>query len=214
MRTRFVSLAAAAWLVASAHAATLSPAEITKLCGEAEGPAHCGRLVETEQLKRLPSLAVREGNTLKLSLFPSGSVQFSDVDSPSGGTSYALWDYISEVNAAVLWTTRDDDIGFLVVQRATGRQTPLPAEPILAPDRQRFATADFCPTRCENVLAVWRVTRDGIRRELEWKAPERWSDAAVRWKDADTLVVEFTRDDTGESRTLERKLADPGWSRR
>jgi hypothetical protein len=35
----------------------------------------------------------------------------------------------------------------------------------------------------------------------------------VRWKDAETLVVEYTRDDDSEPRTLSRKLTDAGWSR-
>jgi hypothetical protein len=214
MRAALACGALAACVGAAALAVPLSPADVAKLCSEAEGPAHCGRLVEGEQLKRLPGLAVRDGATLRLSLFPSGSVAFTDVDTASGGSSYALWDYMSEINAAVLWTTKDDDVGFLLVQRtAGGRQTPLPAEPVISPDRQRFATADFCASRCENKLAVWRMTRDGARRELEWRAGEPWSDAVVRWKDAETLVVEYTRDDDSEPRTLSRKLADPGWSR-
>ena len=211
---RFVLFIAAASFVVAVHAVPPTPADIARLCAEAEGPAHCGRLVEAEQLKRLPGLATRDGSRLRLTLFPSGTTEFNDVDTPSGGASYALWDYINELNAAVLWTTKDDDTAFLLVQRTTGRQTPLPAEPIVSPDRQRLATADFCPTRCENRLAVWRVSREGVRRELEWTSPERWSDASVRWKDADTLVVEYTRDGESEARTLERRLADPGWSRR
>ncbi len=130
-----------------------------------------------------------------------------------GGTSYALWDYVSEINATVLWVSRDDDAGFLLVQRATNRQTPLPAEPVLSPDRQRIATADFCPQRCENLLVVWRVARDGVVRELQWAPTERWSDAGVRWKSQETLVVDYTVDGTETGKTLERRLADPGWSR-
>jgi hypothetical protein len=211
---RLLSFAATAGLAVAAHAVPPTPADIARLCAEAEGPAHCGRLVEAEQLKRLPGLATRDGDRLRLTLFPSGTTEFADVDTPSGGSSYALWDYINELNAAVLWTTKDDATAFLLVQRTTGRQTTLPAEPIVSPDRQRLATADFCPTRCENRLAVWRVSREGVRRELEWTPAEPWSDASVRWKDADTLVVEYTRDGESEPRTLERKLAEPGWSRR
>lgn len=214
MRSTLWGPALAGLIASIAAAAPLSPAEVTKLCTDAEGPVDCGRRVEAEQLKRLPGLATREGNTLKLTLFPSGSVSLSDVDTLSGGTSYALWDYFSELNATVLWTTKDDDSGFLLLQRASGRQTPLPSEPILAPDRQRFVTADFCATRCENLLAVWRVSRDGVRREAEWKPSQPWSDAGVRWKDADTLLVEYTDAASNAAGTIERKLADPSWVRR
>jgi hypothetical protein len=194
-----------------ANAASLSQAEVTKLCGEAEGLAHCGRLVETEQLKRLPGLAIRDSNTLRVTLFPGGEVTFTDVDTLSGGTTFALWDHYSAINATLLYTTKDDDAGFVLLQRATGKQTPLPSEPALAPDRQRLATADFCETRCENRLVVWRIGRDGAVREAEWKPADVWADAAVRWKDPATLIVEYTPVGASESKTLERKLGEAGW---
>jgi len=210
----FAVAALAAMLASHASALPLTPAEVAKLCGEAEGPAHCGRLVEAEQFKRLPGLAVRDGNTLRLSLFPSGNVTFDDVDTPSGGKSFALWDYLSEINAAILWTTQDDDTGFVIVQRAGGgRQTPLPAEPVLAPDRQRIATADFCAERCDNRLTVWRVSRDGVTREAAFEPAEKWTDATVRWKDPQTVLITYTREGASQSATLERRLAEPGWLR-
>lgn len=195
-----------------AWAAPLTPEEVTKLCTDADGASHCGRLVEAVQIKRLPGLVTRDGNDLKLSLFPSGSVTFTDVDAPSGGRSYALWDFFSPINAAVLWTTRDDVTGFLLVQRAGGRQTSLPAEPVLAPDRQRLATADVCGGACSNRITVWRVTKEGVTAEMSWTPPQTWSDATVRWKDERTLVLTYKTDDAGETRTLERKLGDPGWA--
>jgi hypothetical protein len=201
-------------LASHAAAAPLPADTIAKLCNDAEGPEHCGRLIEAEQQKRLPGLIVRDGRTLRVSLFPNGSVAFTDVETSSGGTSFSFWDYLSEINAAVIWRTVDDTSGFILLQRTTGKQAALPSEPALSPDRQRFATADFCATRCENALAVWRVDRDGARRELEWRPGERWIDAAVRWKDAQTLVVEYTPEGETEAKTLERKLADPSWSKR
>jgi hypothetical protein len=194
-----------------AHALPLSPMEVTKLCSEAEGLAHCGRLVEAEQLKRLPGLAVRDGNTLRVTLFPSGSITFTDVDTASGGNTFALWDHYSGINATLLFATKDDDASFVLLQRATGKQTPLPSEPALAPDRQRFATADFCESRCENRLVVWRIARDGAVREAEWRPADAWADAAVRWQDPTTLVVEYTPVGSSEPKTLERKLGEAGW---
>ncbi|HVF64009.1 MAG TPA: hypothetical protein VNE58_08445 [Casimicrobiaceae bacterium] len=212
MRPAHGALLSTTWLAASlAIAAPMTSEEVAKLCGEAEGVAHCGRLVETAQMKRLPGLAVRDGNTLRITLLPSGNATFTDVETAAGGTTFALWDHVNEINATVLLTTRDDDSAFVLLQRNTGRQTTLPAEPIVSPDRQRIATADFCSERCENKLAVWRVTRDGVRRELEWRPAEPWTDAAVRWKDADTLVVDYTAASSSESRTLTRRIGDAGW---
>ena len=206
-----VIAALAGFVISVVQAAPLSHAEITKLCGDAEGLAHCGRLVESEQMKRLPGLAVRDGSALRVSLFPSGHVTFTDVDTLSGGSSFALWDHFSGIDATLLFTTKDDEARFLLLQRATGKQTTLPSEPVLAPDRQRLATADFCETRCENRLVVWRIARDGVHRELEWKPAEAWADAAVRWQDPTTLVVEYTPVGASEPKTLQRKLGEAGW---
>lgn len=210
---RALAVAAALAALAARPALALPPTaeEIRQLCNDAEGPAHCMRLVEAQQLKRLPGLARRDGNALVVTLFPSGRTTFDDVDTLSGGTSYALWDYMSEINAVVLWTMRDDQAGFLLLQRTTGRSTAMPSAPVLAPDRQRLATADFCETRCENRLTVWRVTRDSVQREAEWTPAEPWSDAGVRWKSENTLVVDYTPAG-GAAKTLERRLDAAGWT--
>jgi len=213
MRRALATVALAALCARPAGAVPLPADEVAKLCNDAEGPAHCMRLVEAQQLKRLPGLATRDGNTLKVTLFPSGSTTFEDVDTLAGGTSYALWDYSSEINAVVLWTMRDDDAGFFLLQRITGRRTSLPSEPFVAPDRQRLVTADFCPKRCENRLTLWRISRESVVREAEWAPDEAWTDAGVRWKDAGTLVVEYTTA-AGTTGTLERKLGQPGWTKR
>jgi hypothetical protein len=213
MRRALAAAALAALCARPAGAVPLPADEVAKLCNDAEGPAHCMRLVEAQQIRRLPGLAVRDGNVLKVTLFPSGSTTFEDVDTLAGGTSYALWDYSNELNAVVLWTQRDDDAGFVLLQRTTGRRTSLPSEPFVSPDRARLATADFCATRCENKLAVWRVAREAVVREAEWQPGEPWTDAGVKWKDASTLVLEYTTA-SGVSKTLERKLGDPGWVKR
>jgi hypothetical protein len=195
-----------------ANAVALSPAEVAKLCGEAEGQAHCGRLVEAEQLKRLPGLAQRDGNTLRITLFPSGSATFTDAETVSGGTSFALWDHYSSINATLIFTTSDDDARFVLLHRATGKQTVLPSEPALSPDRQRLATADFCETRCENRLVVWRVSPNGAVREFEWRPSQPWSDASATWKDAATLTIEYSLSGETEPKLIERRLNDAGWS--
>jgi hypothetical protein len=196
-----------------AHAAPLTRGEIEAACTGAEDSAHCGRLIETVQLPRLPGLARRDGNALIVSLFPSGSRAFIDSDDPVNGRSYSLWDYLDAINSVVLYVTAGDDASFALLQRATGRLVDLPAEPRLSPDRQHFAVADVCAQHCGNEIAVWRVTRDGFRKEMRWNPGVAWSDAGATWRDADTLTIEFNVDPAGASSTIERKLTDPTWTR-
>jgi len=193
--------------------ARLTQVDIAELCANADGAAHCGRLIEAVQLKRLPGLARREGNALLVSLYPVGTATFTDVDDPVSGRSYSLWDSLDSINAVLLYTTTNEATIFTLVQRTTNRRFDLPAEPQLSPDRQRLVTADICAKGCSNEIAVWRVSRDGVRKELAWSPGPAWIDAVAAWKDADTLTIEYTVAGQQNDSTLERKLADPAWKR-
>lgn len=197
--------------VGAAHALPPTPERVMVLCNNVEGPAHCGRVVEAEQLLSLPSLAVRNGDTLRISLYPSGTRDFVDSLAANADKSYALWDYWSPINAVVLFVASGDLISYAVLQRATGALTTLPAEPFLAQDRSRVAVADFCPQQCTNELTVWRVTRDGLVRELAYKPTVPWSDVTVAWKDPDTLTIAYTAAGADAPRTIERKLTAADW---
>lgn len=215
MRSAGLRVLAGVLLAANASfapAAAPTPEQIAQICANAEGPAHCGRLIEEAQLKALPNLARRDGDTLTISLFPAGQRAFVDAIAANTEKSYALFDYWSPVNAVVLLVNVDDDASFVILQRANGQATEVPAEPVLSPDRQRIAVADFC-AKCTNELSLWRVGRDGIRKELVWKPSPAWSDGNVKWKDAETLTLQYTPAGGTESRTLERKVAATDWQR-
>jgi hypothetical protein len=206
------ALAAAAGCVSMlALGAPVSNTELAEVCAQAEDSAHCGRLVEAVQLKRLPNLARREGNVLSVSLYPSGNANFTDSDDIVNGRSYSLWDYLDGINAVLIYTTVGDNMIFTLLQRTTNRRIELPTEPQLSPDRQHLVTADICEARCTNEVAVWTVTREAIRKELVWSPGSAWTDAVAKWKDTATLSFEYAGPEgTG---TAERKLADPGWKR-
>jgi len=199
--------------VAPATAAALSSDELAVACAQTEGSAHCARKVEAIQLARLPNLATRDGSTLKVSLYPTGTTLFTDTEALNGGKAFSLWDFVSEINTVILFATDGPNASFVALQRTNGRQVVLPAEPKLSPDRARLATADFCASHCANEVAVWRVTKDGVQKELEWKPPAAWDDAGVSWKGAATLVLEFTPAGGAAGGTLELRLTDPGWRR-
>jgi hypothetical protein len=198
---------------AAAVAAPLSPDELAVACAQTDGPAHCARKVEEIQLKRLPNLAARDGGTLKVSLYPTGVTTFTDTEALNGGKSFALWDFVSEINTVVLFATDGGNASFIALQRANGRHVDLPAEPKISPDRARLATADFCASNCVNELAIWRVKKDGVQKELTWKPTQAWDDAGVSWKDSDTVVVEYTPAGRTDGATLERRLTDASWRR-
>src|SRR5437764_14096067 len=83
--------------VSSARGISLPAAQATELCANAEDHAHCGRLIEEVQLKRLPGLAVRDGDDLKVSLFPSGTRTFRDSAAIPGAKSCPLLDYFERI---------------------------------------------------------------------------------------------------------------------
>ena len=203
-----------AWLVAtSARADPIAPERMAQLCANVEGPAHCARIIEAEQLKTLPDLAKRDGDTLTVKLFPSGTRLMVDSLAADNERSYALWDYWSPINAVVLFVASGDDVSYALLQRASGQLTALPAEPVLAPDRQRIAVADFCSRKCTNEVTVWRVARDGVRKEMTYKPPADWGDVTVAWKDPDTLVLQYDPAGGGGRKSVDRKLAAGDWKR-
>ena len=197
----------------TAGATPLTQQEVVSLCGNAEDPAHCGRLIEEVQLKRLPNLARRDGSLLLVSLYPSGSATFTDSDDPVNGRSYSLWDFLNPINAVVLYSTAGESISFIVLRRTTNRRFDLPAEPQLSPDRLHIVTADVCPSRCSNEIAVWGVAPDSLAKELVLTPGESWSDVAATWKDANTLAIEYTSAGADKATIVERKLTDPVWKR-
>ena len=208
----------AAGALAAAFAGPLAAApipqdKVMELCAGVEGITHCGRRIETEQLKALPDLAKRDGDTLRVKLFPSGTRDFVDTATAGSDRGYALWDYWSPINAVVLFVTSGDEISYAVLQRATNALTALPAEPVLSPDRQRVAVADFCPARCANEVTLWRVTREGLRREATMKPAGAWADVTVAWKDEETLSIQYTTPGAAKPRSEDRVLSDRAWQR-
>lgn len=196
-----------------AGATPVTPSELAALCAGAEDQAHCGRLVEAKQLRRLSRIAERDGDNLRVSLAPHGLTLFRDTVNVDGAKTYAVWDYLADVDTLVLFTTDGDRTGFMLVQRQGGEEYRVPSEPVLAPDGRHFATADVCPRDCENRVSVWRIATDGVRREMTWTPPSGWSDVSVIWKGPAAIALDYTLPGESQQRESTRRLDDPSWGR-
>jgi hypothetical protein len=211
--TARAALAGALIASAVATALPLTLDEIAGLCGSGPGPENCARRIESVQLKRLPELAKRDGATLIVSLYPAGTTSFADADVRGGERTYSLYDYVSEINAVVLYVTEGSQSSFVLLQRAGGRRTDLPADPHLSPDRQNLVTADFCAKRCTNEIVLWRVTKDGVHKTHAWRPREQWIDAAATWKDVGTLAIEYTPAGQEKASVMNVRISDADWVR-
>ena len=211
MRRRAACAILALLVSTLAYAAPPSHAELTSLCKDAEDQAACGRLVEARRLRDLSRILERNGDELRVSLSPIGLTVFRDSIDVWGATSYAVWDYVEPLDTLVLFTTRGERTGFLLLQRQGGEEYPLPSEPVLAPDRRHFVTADVCPRDCTNEIAVWSIVRKGVRKVATWKPPAAWTDAGVSWRGVDALAIEYSLADDPRTQTLALPLSDPSW---
>jgi hypothetical protein len=145
--------------------------ELAQWCGEAEDMAHCGRLIEQQQMKRLPGLARREGVNLRIALFPTGSATFADVENPLQQLSYSLFDSIDAINAVLLFKTDGEKTTFVLLQRAGNRSVELPvrARAVARPPapRDRGLLRDALRQRARRVARDARGRRQGARVALE-----------------------------------------------
>ena len=214
---RIRGLAAAAFcafvLPLLAQAAPIARADLIALCKDAEDQAQCGRLVEARQLKALSRIAERNGDELRVQLAPAGLTVFHDTINVSGARTYAVWDYLEDLDTLVLFTTNGDRSGFMLVQRHGGGEYGIPAEPVFSPDRARFVTVDVCPRDCDDEIAVWRVGPESVAKEAVWRPPADWTDASATWRGDGRIAIEYQSAGDSASHTVERRLADPSWQR-
>lgn len=204
------SLALVAIAPAVVNAAPPSHQAILKACEEAVSAAQCERLLEAEQIKQFPAVAAREGRVLRLKTragaAPIELRDAGDPDDAAGAESraHAFWDYWPQRRSVVVSVTTQASDYYLVIDLDRGTQARVPAEPLLAPDGQRFLVADLCEKQCANLIQIWRFDRDRLVRERTFKPTEKWHEADVSWRDAATLAIEYS------VAAPRRRLAEPG----
>jgi hypothetical protein len=204
------ALALAAIAPAAVIAAPPSQQAIIKACAEAGSAAQCERLLEAEQMKQFPAIAAREGRVLRLKTRAgTASIELRDAGDPDDETgaeyrAHAFWDYWPQKRSAVVSVTTQAGDYYLVVDLDRGKETRVPAEPLLAPDGQHFLVADLCEKQCANLIQIWRIDRDRLVWERTFKPAEKWYEADVAWRDAATLAIEHS------VAAPRRRLAEPG----
>jgi len=166
MRGALACVALAIVLARPAAAVPLTPTRSRALQRRGR-PGHCMRLVEAQQLKRLPGLATRDGNTLRIALFPSGSTTFDDVDTLSAGRASrcGLLER-RERGRAVDDARRRGEL--LLLQRTTGRRTAQPSSPSSRPTGSGSSPRTSAPSAARTCSCVAHLARGRAARG-EWK---------------------------------------------
>lgn len=210
-KIRYCLLILAAMAPPLSIAAPPSQLAILRACGDADTAAQCEKVIETDQIKQHPSIATRDGGSLRLKSKNGPPVELRDIGTPGtderpGFRFYAFWDYWSQRNAVVVSVSAQAGDHYLIVDLNRGSQTRVGAEPLLSPDSGRFVVADLCDTQCGNAIELWRVERDKFVRERTFRPPEKWFDAEVKWIDVNAIEVEYSVPAPGKQADAEATL--------
>ncbi len=147
--------------------------------------------------------------TSSVSLYPSGTTTFTDVEALTGGRSYSLWDFMSEINCrrALCHRRRRHVVHAAAAHdrpqdRAAVRSQAL-ARPAASRDRGLLRGAMH-----ERARGLARDARRRAQGAVVAAARRAWTDAAATWKDAQTLAIDYTPRG-GEPIELSRRITDP-----
>jgi hypothetical protein len=182
---------------------------MAELCKDTEDLRECGKKIETVQIQSAGRLVVRKQKLLTLNLKDGTRTHFLDSGGGEGGEGFAFFSYHAAADAITLYHNKADRLGFFVIARDGGAGSATPAEPLFSASGQTFLTVDVCKRECENRIAVWRISAEGVRRQAEFAVPSTVNDAAAAWTPAGTVWIEFSRD-TGKT-NFEMPLSDPRW---
>ena len=106
---------------------------------------------------------------MTVALYPNGSTTFTDVDDADNARSFSLWDSLDPINAVA--ALHNDQRCDQFHAAAAADQSPLqPAGRAGAVARTGsvWSPRTSVPRHCTNEIAVWRISNDGLRKELSW----------------------------------------------
>lgn len=199
------------------HALQRSPA-----CASIHNELLCARAIEALQLTNSRGLARRMGDTLTVQLTDRRQLTFGDslwTRGPDGmspvgqSTRHSFLGYFESINSVLVHLIAHEDRQLLLIDRASGDETPLEGVPVFSPSGQRFFVAtDFILHG--NHLQIWRA-QDRIMEfdfhSYEWRFPN------AHWVGEATIAVTSAAtanspDFLTGTDTLQLTRVDTSWS--
>lgn len=164
----------------------------------------CAGHLEAELIRVHPNLFSRKDGTLRLQLANGHAHQFKDVphnpenEYDEQQVSYSLIQFFPEVGYVLVDAAYWEGGTYFLVDMKTGATTDVGGEVVLSPDKRRFAVTnvDIEARFTDNMLAVYRVTADGLVNEF-LESPDEWGASDVAWEGNN--VVRFARNYWGDS---------------
>lgn len=174
------------------HALQRSPA-----CASIHNELLCARAIEAQQLTNHRDVARRIGDTLVLELTDQRQLAFGDslwMADPDGmpaawqSTRHSFLGYFRPIDAVLIHLIAQEDRQLLLIDRASGEETPLEGVPLFSPSHERFLVAtDFILH--ENYLQIWRARDRTVEFDFhsyEWRFP------TANWVGEETISVTGT----------------------
>ncbi|GAA4382691.1 hypothetical protein [Hymenobacter koreensis] len=175
------------------------PAEGEELDPEAE---------ERRHLRQAGQAVKRNGHALHLRCSSGKTVRL--VNNPAETDDNIFYQYVATLSGINSWLVAVhlyEGGYFLIIDRATGRQTVVWSPPSVAPDGKMFVcgSSDVLARYEPSGLQVWRM--ENGRPRLLWERQTEWGVSQARWLNNHTIVFEQDFFHNGDVDTRLKRLA-------
>jgi hypothetical protein len=119
------------------------------------------------------------------------SVVFQDICDryQEQSTTYTLKSYYSDINYFLVYKSAYEEYEYTLINGKTGEQTTLWAEPVFAPNRQRFTTMAIDELNGNTSAYIYRIDPTGVKVEYQ-DLRKKWWPLNPKWLNNST--IEFT----------------------
>jgi hypothetical protein len=119
------------------------------------------------------------------------SVVFQDICDryQEQSTTYTLKSYYPDINYFLVYKSAYEEYEYTLINGKTGEQTTLWAEPVFAPNRQRFTTMAIDELNGNTSAYIYRIDPTGVKVEYQ-DLRKKWWPLNPKWLNNST--IEFT----------------------